>query len=460
MAMPVAVSGPRLVELAKKTNTPNIQESWTRWLKKYPDAHENVLRAWMKLVPHNTYHFLELLREYAKLNEASATDVWSQLVRNFPRKELGDVASFGLGNPRCSESLAGKLVETWTAIQSENAQSPSPDDPRILRIMNAMTQCSALHADDQAACAQRREATASADAWNGLSPETTATISQITDILLEANISRRIAAIDFCFGWAAKQPQIAKIYKSSKNSTEKAHALRTLHSLCDAEQPQRLMDALKNGDENLRLEAASLIAASPQDDFPLAELQTAFTAETWPEIQIPLYQAIIQSTKADAERIAFQKSIFLDNKRSQSLRMTSFKDLAAVSDTAITLADMETLLKSDSPLEIIASCAEYIYARQPGSRPKLRTWIEAQQPFERRLLATFAQFMRIDAAAKDSAAIETMRTVCAKAHEQENILQPCIIYFESNAQTDADRTLLENMQQRKNQFDAMMNIEF
>ena len=126
----------------------------------------------------------------------------------------------------------------------------------------------------------------------------------------------------------------------------------------------------------------------------------------------------------------------------------------------LTLADMEKLIEQKAPLDLIAQTGESIYSTTPSARPKLRTWLEAQQPFERRIQATFARFMHIDAKEKDNSAIDFMRTICNSEEPQESTLQPCLIYFEANGQTEQDKELVEKLQRRQNQFDAMMNLDF
>lgn len=458
MAMPVSVSGPRLVELAKKTQTPSIQDHWAKWLSQYPDAYENVLRSWLKLSSPNSNQFHDLLGKYAKLNPQNALDVWAQLVSNFPARDLGKTASFGLENPLCTPAIISRLAGVWDSLKQSDANA-SPDNPSILRLMSTYSQCRSLQtsAEGTQSCAERRNSYRQSayspgdDAYKDV-------VSDIVEQLLGGAVSRRIVAIDFSFGWTQKQPKILEIYESSKNTTEKAHALRALQEFCDEKQPERILDALANGDETLRLEAASLIDKYPLDKFPADKLQTAFDKELWPETQALLYRSIVRSL--DHGKTDWIRSIYLDSKRSEALRLLALDDLFEAGNGHVTLDDMSSLINAQAPAELIISTAEHLYVADPASRPTLRTWILAQQPFERRLLITFARFMNVDSSAKDPSAIESMRAVCKTAHEQENILQPCLNYFEVNAQTEEDREMYERMLQRKNQFDAMLNIEF
>ncbi len=458
MAMPVTVSGPRLVELAKKTQSPSIQKSWSKWLSQYPEAYESVLRSWLKFAAPASSQFNELLGDYAKIKDENAMDVWAQLVSNFPVRDLGKTASFGLENPLCQSSLASRLVSKWDELKTQDANA-SPDNPSILRLMSAYSLCHAPQDSSDGAknCAARRDFyhASSSSTEDGVQAQV---ISDIVDKLFEGAVSRRIVAIDFSLGWTLKQPKIIEIYESSKNTTEKAHALRVLQDFCDEKQSERVMDALLNGDETLRLEAASLIDKYPQDNFDAGKLQAAFDKEIWPETQIHLYHSIVRSLNGG--KIDWIRSIYFDSKRSEALRLLALEDLSEAGNGSVSLSDMSSLINAQAPAELIISTAEHLYVADPASRPTLRTWILAQQPFERRLLMTFARFMNVDSLAKDPSAIDSMRSVCKTAHEQENILQPCLNYFEVNSQTDEDREMYERMLQRKNQFDAMLNIEF
>jgi hypothetical protein len=121
---------------------------------------------------------------------------------------------------------------------------------------------------------------------------------------------------------------------------------------------------------------------------------------------------------------------------------------------------MAKLTTDGASVNLIASTAEHIYATQLSARPTLRNWIIAQLPFERRILATFIAFLRVDMHADDASALDSVRIICEKAPEQDNLLQPCIFYLSEHAQSEADKTLLQTLQKRRQQFDAMMNFDF
>ena len=462
LAMPLPISGPHLVELAKKSRAPGIQNDWAKWLRSYPDAYASVLRAWLKLIPHDSAQFLHLLEDYGALKPDDALDVWAQLIGNFPVRDLGQLVSLGLDNPQCEASLLHRILSVWAQLRRDNPDA-SPDDPAILRLMRTYAQCHSNRTEPEVrqTCAQRRNARAESSKFPGnVRPEDIDTLSEMVDMLFNASLSRRIVAIDFCRGWSLKQSRILKSYESAKNTTEKAHALRVLHDFCDDNQSTRLLNALTDGDETLRLEAASIIADYPQDAPGLDILMPAFNKEIWPETQLKLYQAIVAQSDSAGEIRSLQKDILLDPNRSESMRLAVMDDLVKSDVNAITLDDMAVLIKTEAPIEVIASVSEHLYATQPQSRPKLRTWIQAQQPFTRRFFSTFARFVNIDSSEKDPSAIDLMRNVCTTAMEQENLILPCLNYMTENAQTDEDRELLQKLQQRKNQVDAMMNLEF
>lgn len=462
LAMPLPVAGPRLVELAKKSRSSALQNDWKLWLQSYPDAYISVLRAWLKLVPHDSSQFLRLLDEYAKYNSENALDVWAQLISNFSARDLGKLAAFGLDNPHCQPSIVRRILSVWTQIKQDNPDA-SPDNPAILRLIRAYALCQSSNnlADTSQTCSQRRDFFSHSNYFDSsINSDQINALSNLIDMLLSASLSRRIAAIDFCKGWPLKQKQILALYESSKNTTEKAHALRILHDFCDENQHDRILDALNHGDETLRLEAASIIADYPQDSPNLKILTNAFDKEIWPETQLKLYHAVVSQSQSGNDVRSFQKQLFLDHTRSESIRLAAFHDLAQSDVNAVDLDDMSELIKSDSPIELIAVVSEFLYANQPQTRPTLRTWIQAQQPFNRRFFSTFARFVNIDSSDQDPSALELMRNVCTNADEQENLLLPCLNYMTDNAQSEQDRELLHKLQQRKNQVDAMVNLEF
>ncbi|MBR4984662.1 MAG: hypothetical protein IKY83_02850 [Proteobacteria bacterium] len=424
LAMPLKLAGPRLTELAKKSSDPNVQRSWENWLQKYPDAYASVLVSWLRLSNTNPPQFTSILNKYAALRPDDALHIWAQLIASYPIRELEHVAAFGLRSPSCTAALA------------QNLATLSEDTP-ILRTLRAIAKCeSPTRPDDTADLTAKVRTKLDADA-----------------------VSSRIAAITAAghLQLADKDitDKIASIYADAKNTTERSAALRALEAASPSE--ARLADALQNGDETLRFTASELLLDRADAAFPTESVESAFARELWPDTQLNLYRVLARRMPDGAEKTDFQRTILLDASRAEPLRLAALNDLSNAPD-AVSLDDMAALQRQEAPLDLIASTAERIYKSTPEARPTLRTWLNAQQPFERRILATFARFMQIDQVERDTGAIESMRKVCSESHE--NILQTCINYFESNAQNDSDRELLKDLQRKKAQIDAMMNIEF
>ena len=423
-AMPLKLAGPRLTELAKKSADPAIQRSWENWLQKYPDAYASVLVSWLRLSNTNPPQFTSLLNKYAALRPDDALNIWAQLIASYPIRELEHIAKFGLHNENCVPALA-KSLQTLT------------EDTAILRTFRALSKCETPNL-----------------------PEDHTDLSAKVRARLDAeSISQRIAATELAGHLRLTDQNIpdvlASLYKDAKNTTERATALRALDAISPDD--SRIADALENGDETLRFTASELLIARADNAFPADALERAFAKELWPDTQLNLYKTLTRRMPDSADKTAFQKGILMDNTRAEAIRLAALGDLSATPGN-ITLDDMATLQKQEAPLGLIASTAEHIYKTTPDARPTLRTWLNAQQPFERRILATFARFMQIDQVERDTGAIDSMRKVCAESHE--NILQVCINYFESNAQNDADKALLEELTRRKAQIDAMTNLEF
>lgn len=431
LAMPVAFAGPRLTELAKKSNDPNIRRNWVQWLEKYPDAYAQVLVAWLKLNQDDLPRVPSLLADYHKLRPEQAVYIWAQYIATRPLKELKSVYAFGLDKPQCGFQLAERALS-------------SQDETTQLRLLRGIARC-----DNADSISQDQM-----DGFNKI----------LMQYLNHTAPSRRIAALDAVGTVKPQDPEIlartAAIFKEAKNTTERAIALRSLTRIQPEAQTDAIRDALTGGDETLRLEAAALLAHQDGIALPQPEIQKAFAAETWPEIQMQLYQALSRRTPDHAELARLRKSILLDESRARALRSAVLEDILASAPESLTLADMETLIRQEAPLDLIAQTGESIYATTPSARPTLRTWLQAQQPFEHRMLSTFARFMHIDAKEKDASAIDFMRTICNSDEPRESTLQPCLMYFEANGQTEQDRELVEKLQRRQTQFDAMMNLDF
>ena len=433
-AMPPAVAGPRMTELARKCTIPDIQPQYARYLKKYPDAYASVLVSWLKNSAQNHAHFNTLLDDYYGLRESDAMQLWARLVANNPASELGQVASFGLDKKTCGSAIAKQIGE-------------NTDETPRLRLLNRFAQCkSGISADN---------------------PDLAHLTDAISSLLSHQTISRRISAIRAIGALpadTAKSAQFADrlddIYKNAKNSTERAYALQTLDILDAPAQNNRLADALQNGDEVLRLQAATLIANNHAENFDLNIIGMAFDKEIWPDTLEMLYKAITASGSM-GEKNEFRRQILRDPKKPVSLRLIALSDLTKDSPQNVTATDMaEIQAQQDVPDDLIASVAEAVYAAHPADRPVLRQWLEAQQPFDRRYITTFARFLSTDTRDSDSAAIQFVHTMCSHAVEQTAILQPCISYLEKNAVSGEDKSLLESLKSKSTQNNTISEFAF
>ena len=287
----------------------------------------------------------------------------------------------------------------------------------------------------------------------------------LTDELNRDTISIRMVALSllasdtlpqhFVSGF---QEKLLSIYNHAKNSTERSMALLALNQCHAPDQNKRLADALKNGDETLRFQAADILSRANTPILNIDELKQAFQKELWPDTQQKLYDALAKFLSGP-ERTQLQKSIIADPERPLNMRISAINDMDGTNSDAFKLKDMADLQNAEEPVELIAAAAEYLYKNDPSARPKLRQWIAAQQPFERRILSTFALFIRTDERNQDASFLDTMRTICDKATEQQNILMPCIHYLTSHAQTESDKELIEKLQNRRDQIDAITGFE-
>ena len=432
-AMPPSVAGPRITELARKSSVSDVQAQFARWLRNYPDAYASVLVSWLKNSSGNQAHFLDLLADYYNIKNSDAMMMWARLVANNPASELGQISSFGDDKNGCADALVHQI-------------DGDADETKLLRLMYRFGHCkSSISADN---------------------PDAQVLSAALSTLLANQTISRRIVAIRAVGALDPQTPiaaqyadQITAIYQNAKNTTERAFALQTLDKLAIQGQNQRLADALQNGDETLRFSAASLIAANHAQNFDINVTGTAFDKEIWPDTQEMLYRAITSSNSMPS-KTEFRKSILLDEKKPLSLRLTALADLNQDSPNAVTPDDMGTLQNQDVPDDLIASVAESVYVSHPSDRVVLRQWLEAQQPFERRYITTFARFLKADAKDGDTSGIPFVRSICNHAVEQTAILQPCIAYFEKNAASDDDKSLLESLKTKVVQNDAISGFEF
>ncbi len=442
-SMPPRVGGPRIAALAKKSRDPAAQDSYARWLAQYPDAYAAVVLQWLKQNDGNPAQMLRYLDAYAELAPGKAIEIWAQLRLRYPISELGGIADFGLGSPFCIPSLRAVM---------QNAS----DEISKLRAARALIRCDAPETGETSAAAQSDPAEQSA-------------LKSAADAFYASKLpSRRIVALDLYARFFKNDAQVlGKIknnYGDIKNSTEKSFALRALSSLDpDSEaQKARVIDALQNGDETLRLAASELIAQTPEM-FDSAVLQDAFKKEIWPETQDFLYAAVSAGIADPDARIELAMSALRDSSRSASLRLQALSDIARTAPQKINFELMAQIQnESDPQIDVIAAVAETLYRSRPQTRPDLRAWLRLQAPFSRRLAATFSRFVRIDASSEDrgASAAETMIAICGATPVQDAVIGPCLGYFESRTDPTAEeKSIVQRLKNRQNQIDRMLGFE-
>lgn len=440
MAMPAPIAGPRIVALALKSHDPNTQDSYARWLAKYPDAYAIVLVGWMKQNDGNPPQMLRYLDDFLSLKPHQAMDIWAQLRANYPIAELGGLSGFGLQNSLCTRANIDALRKAQDEISK-------------LRTARAIVQC------------QNHDIAPSST--SDPNADDIALIRSTADAFHASTLpSRRIVALDLYALFFKGDSQVLDIVKKSfddaKNTTEKSFALKALAMLDPDRQAQnkRLIETLSKGDETLRLAAATHIARDP-NAFDDAVLRNAFDKELWPETQTMLYSAIAADIADAQARYALQKAILLDATRTESLRRQVLDDIVDHSPQKLTVAMMAQIQSEDEPkLDLIASIAEALYRHQPKLRPDLRQWLKIQAPFERRIMATFARFVQIDKSSNDDSARDTMKTICEATPIQDGIIRTCLDYYDDLTDTsETENDIVKRLKSRQSQIHQMLGFE-
>lgn len=431
LAMPIQISGPRLVALAKKSQNPTIQATWERHLRSYPGPFSSVLSAWIRQPNTSPQRLYELLSELGTYQPQSALKLWAVLIENNPVSKLDKVVTYGLRREGALEALSERLSAT------------SDDEPTHLRLYRAIIRT----------CEENPDA---------VLPPSAVLERDLFHYLEHKAVSRRIVALDLIatLKLHAYLPQAHARYENAKNTTEKAHAMRAivLNAPTSAESVAILDQALSEGDEIMRLTVATLLESVPDILSAMDEtrLRQAFEKELWPETQLKLYRAF--STHSTDTR--FKHAVLLNSALTAATRMAALEDLSATQETAahLTLKDMGTLQRDEAPIDLIAATAEAIYDWHPDTRETLQQWLVVQRPFERRLLLTFSRFMRRDHIEAAATVPTYIREICRHGAEDENTLMPCISYLEDHATADEDGTILETLKKRKKQFDMMLDM--
>lgn len=440
MAMPAPIAGPRIVALALKSHDPNTQDSYARWLAKYPDAYAIVLVGWMKQNDGNPPQMLRYLDDFLSLKPHQAMDIWAQLRANYPIAELGGLSGFGLQNSLCTRANIDALRKAQDEISK-------------LRTARAIVQC------------QNHDIAPSST--SDPNADDIALIRSTADAFHASTLpSRRIVALDLYALFFKGDSQVLDIVKKSfddaKNTTEKSFALKALAMLDPDRQAQnkRLIETLSKGDETLRLAAATHIARDP-NAFDDAVLRNAFDKELWPETQTMLYSAIAADIADAQARYALQKAILLDATRTESLRRQVLDDIVDHSPQKLTVAMMAQIQSEDEPkLDLIASIAEALYRHRPKLRPDLRQWLKIQAPFERRIMATFARFVQIDKSSNDDSARDTMKTICEATPIQDGIIRTCLDYYDDLTDTsETENDIVKRLKSRQSQIHQMLGFE-
>jgi len=441
-AMPVQQAGPRLVALAMKSADPTIQETWKRRLSPYPQAYAQVLTAWLKNAPSQPEIVLPILQELGTVRPDLAVERWAALIENYPLQSLERLGKFGV------------VFDEAPAILARRLSQSDLDEISQLRLSRML-----IHA-----IADGNQAP--------LDAQHLSAITAIAKAFLEAPaVSRRIVGIDLAaaLGLQALAPAIETRYREAKNTTERARALIASLSLQPGKHFDSLTQALMNGDEALRLAAATYLANASHDrhSIPADTLKNAMLREIWPEIQVLLYAAIVQDITSQTARSTFQRATFFDPHTAALTRQRILNDLA--SDTAGNAFRQEDLIelleKTDDPqasdLDTIASIAEYLYTHDPAARENLQKWLVLQRPFHWRFLRTFTHFIHVDRENGNAPqAMSYVRPICNHAAADENTLLPCTYFFEEFAESDDDKALLRAMKAREKNIDTMLDLGF
>lgn len=431
LAMPIQTSGPRLVALAKKSQDPVIQATWERHLNPYPGPFSSVLSAWIRQPNTPPQRLYELLSELGNYQPQSALKLWATLIENNPISKLDKVATYGLRRDGALEALNERLT------------AASADETSHLRLYRAILRT----------CEEKPDAVLSSSE---------VLERDLSQYLEHKAVSRRIVALNLIatLRLPAYLPQAHARYEKAKNTTEKAHAMRAivLNAPTSDESVAIIDQALSEGDEIMRLTAATLLESAPEILSSLDEtrLRHAFEKELWPETQLKLYRAF----SAHSTDNRFKHDVLLNSALTASTRLAALEDLSATQETAahLTLKDMGTLQRDEAPIDLIAATAEAIYDWHPDTRETLQQWLVVQRPFERRLLLTFSRFMRRDHLEADATMPTYIREICRHGAEDENTLMPCLSYLEDHATADEDKTILETLKKRKKQFDMMLDM--
>ena len=433
LAMPISIAGPRLVELAKKSHDPVIQETWARHLKAYPGPYSHVLVSWILASSGDSQRTYEHLSTLGEIQPTTALTIWSLLIANNPIARLDKVAEYGYRREGALAALSKRLSDEETTDELSHLRLYRAIIRTIEENPNAGT-LTALEVVDQ----------------------------DIATYLEHKAVSRRIVALDLIASLKRDNylSQARTRYDEAKNTTEKAHAMRALF-VNDTPLETRvsmITKALSDGDEIMRITAADLLITAPDvlSGMDTTLLRTAFEKELWPETQLSLYRAL-STHLPDAN---FRHDILLNAQLTSGTRLAALRELSETAESAKTLSlnDLATLQRQEAPLDLIAETAEALYDWQPDTRQTLQKWIVVQRPFERRILLTFSRFVRRDSVETSDAIPEYIREVCRHGAEDENTLMPCISYFEDHATTDEDKDILNALQTRKKQFDMMLDL--
>lgn len=433
LAMPISIAGPRLVDLAKKSHDPVIQETWERHLKAYPGPYSHVLVSWILASSGDSQRTYELLSTLGEIQPATALTLWSLLIANNPLSRLDKVGEYGYLRAGALEALSKHLSDEKTT-----------DEISRLRLYRAV-----IHTLEENPNAGNLPSLEIAD-------------RDIATFLEHKAVSRRIVALDLIATLKRDNylSQARDRYQEAKNTTERAHAMRALfvNDTPLEERVSMISKALSEGDEIMRIEASRLLISAPDvlSGIDTAILRTAFEKELWPETQLSLYRAL----SAHLPDANFRHDILLNAQLMPSTRLAALRDLSETSESAkaLSLNDLATLQRQEAPLDLIAETAEALYDWNPETRQTLQKWIVVQRPFERRILLTFSRFVRRDSIEATDVIPEYIREVCRHGAEDENTLMPCISYFEDHAMTEDDKNILNTLQTRKKQFDMMLDL--
>lgn len=431
--MPIAVKGPKIVELAKKCTERSGYRAFVEAdLSHYPKAYAHTLASWLSHVEPDSSEYYALLAKYFKVSPQDAARFWVKSIENLNAERMESHRVFASQTPGILSALLERLEQT---------HYEAPNSARNLRLLSLLVQ-------------------APDGAQFDYPPKSRALILGYVDTLLKSDsVSERILALRLVAQakLTERLEQVVQALGQANNATQRAWALEALHALNAQDACQYALVALKDKEATLRLSAAKVLADCTIGETRREQVSKAFSQEIWPEIAVSLYQTL---RKSQANRYGFDRAVAKDPNNDMAIREMAMINSLQERNSAASMKDVAQAEEWGMSLKTCAEIVERVYFEQAEARSTVFLWIMRQDYEAPEIITLFASTLRATDLDTIPNLYNYLTRMCELYEHVVPALQQCLHTLEPRQNTPALKAFYQKLAATKAQYDAFWNADY